>query len=344
MAVEYIIKRLALGALTLLVILFASYGLLRLAPGDPTKSSMLGGGEAGSAVSAEKGGLQSNSAMREKLHLDRPIVIGFYYWLKNVCKGDFGESVAVDPGRPVLDLIAERVPVTLKLNILAVIITYLIAIPIGVYSAKYADSKGDQITGFMLFVLYSLPVMWVGLLLQALFCAGGMWEIFPLKGLTPVNAQRLGIWELHWEFLKCYTLPVLCLSYGGLAGLSRYARSGMIEALRGDYVRTARAKGAAENTIIWHHAFRNALITLITLFGGMLPGLISGSVIVEYIFTIPGMGTLSLSSLSSRDYPLQMALFAIGGALTLAGILLADLLYTVADPRIRLESGKGKTR
>ena len=340
MALEYIIKRLLLGSVTLLAILFTSYVLLRLAPGDPTRSSMLGSSETGAALSAEKGELRTNTAMRKKLHLDEPVAVGFCLWLKNVLRGDFGESASVDPGRPVLDLIAERLPVTLTLNIWAVILTYLIAIPIGVYSAKYANSLPDRLTGFFLFVLYSLPVMWVGLLLQALFCAGGVWEIFPLKGLTPPNASRLGIWELHWELIKCYALPILCLSYGGLAALSRYARSGMIEALRGDYVRTARAKGAGENAILWRHAFRNALITLITLFGGLLPALISGSVIVEYIFTIPGMGTLSLNSLSSRDYPLQMALFAISGALTLAGILLSDLLYTAADPRIRLESGK----
>ena len=338
MSIEYIIKRIILAGVTLFVILFASYVLLRLAPGDPTRSSMLGGENAGSAVSAEKGGLISNSAMREKLHLDRPVAVGFYYWCKNVLKGDFGESASVDPGRPVLDLIAERLPVTLKLNIFAILFTWLLAIPIGVYSARHANSKWDQLTGFFLFVLYSLPVMWVGLLLQALFCSGGMWEFFPLKGLTPENASRLTIWQLHLELLKCYALPVLCLSYGGLAALSRYARSGMIEALQGDYVRTARAKGLGEQTILWCHGFRNAVITLITLTGGMLPGLISGSVIVEYIFTIPGMGSLSLNALSSRDYPLQMALFAIGGALTLGGIFLADLLYMAADPRIRLES------
>lgn len=340
MSLEYIIKRLLLALLTLLIILFASYMLLRLAPGDPTKSNMLNSGDAGSAVSAEKGGLRSNNALREKLHLDRPAVVGFYYWLRNVLKGDLGESATVDPGRRVLDLIAEHLPVTLKLNIFAIILTYLIAIPIGVYSAKYADSKADQVTGFILFALYSLPVIWVGLLLQALFCSGGIWEIFPLKGLTPDNSSRLTIWQLHWELIKCYALPVLCLSYGGLAALSRYARSGMLEALRGDYVRTARAKGTGENTILWHHAFRNAVISLITLFGGMLPALVSGSVIVEHIFSIPGMGTLALNSLSSRDYPLQMALFAIGGALTLGGIFISDLLYTAADPRIRLESGK----
>ena len=337
---EYIVKRLFLALITLTVILLASYVLLRLAPGDPAKSNMLNSGETGNAVSAEKGGLRSNSALREKLHLDRPVLTGFCYWMRDVLKGDFGESAAVDPGRPVLDLIAERLPVTLKLNIFAILLTYLLAIPIGVYTAKHADSKLDQTTGFILFGLYSLPVMWVGLLLQALFCSGGIWDFFPLKGLTPDNSSRLSIWQLHWELIKCYALPVLCLSYGGLAALSRYARSGMLEALRGDYVRTARAKGASENTILWHHAFRNAVISLITLFGGMLPALVSGSVIVEYIFSIPGMGTLALTSLSSRDYPLQMALFAIGGALTLGGIFISDLLYTAADPRIRLESGK----
>ena len=153
MSFEYIIKRIALAAVTLFVILFASYVLLRLAPGDPTRSSMLGGESSGSAVSAEKGGLISNSAMRQKLHLDRPVAVGFYYWFKNVLKGDFGESASVDPGRPVLDLIAERLPVTLKLNIFAILFTYLLAIPIGVYSARRANSKGDQITGFFLFVL-----------------------------------------------------------------------------------------------------------------------------------------------------------------------------------------------
>jgi peptide/nickel transport system permease protein len=303
---------------------------------------MLNNGEGSSAISAEKGGLRSNSALREKVHLDRPAAVGFCLWLKGVLKGDFGESAAVDPGRPVLDLIAERLPVTLKLNIFAILITWILAIPIGVYTARYAVSRADQLTGFLLFALYSLPVTWVGLLLQALFCAGGVWEIFPLKGLTPDNASRLTIWQLHWGLLKCYALPVLCLSYGGLAALSRYTRSGMLEALRGDYVRTARAKGTGEGNILWRHAFRNAVISLITLSGGMLPGLISGSVIVEYIFSIPGMGTLALTSLSSRDYPLQMALFAIGGALTLAGIFISDLLYTAADPRIRLESGKSR--
>ena len=334
---SYLCKRLLLAGLTLLVILFASYAMLRLAPGDPTRSSLFGSDASGSAVDAEKGGLIRNTALREKLDLDKPLLIGFSRWLKRVIiQGDFGESAAVDPGKKVTKMIYERLPVTLSLNIWAVLITYLLAIPIGVFSAARAGSWADRSMEVFLFALYSLPAMWVGLMLQALLCEGGWKAVFPLHGLEVPNAQTYSIWRLQWEIIKHYTLPVFCLAYGGFAGLSRYARASMLEVIHSDYIRTARAKGVSEFEVIWIHGFRNALITLITLFGGLLPGLVAGSVIVEYIFNIPGMGSLSLSALSSRDYPLQMALFAFSGFLTLAGIMLSDLLYMAADPRIKL--------
>lgn len=336
----YLLKRLLLAAFTLLAILFVSYCLLRLAPGDPTRSNLFGNDSAGMAVDSEKGGLAGNQALRRKLNLDKPLIVGFCLWLENVvCHGDFGESATVDPGRPVVDLIAERLPVTLMLNIFAVVLTYLLAIPLGVMTAERAGSFSDRLCEFLLFVLYSLPVMWVGLLLQAFFCEGGVYEVFPLKGVGVDDPDRFSIWRLQLEYFKSCILPVCCLAYGGFASLSRYARSGMLEVIGSDYIRTARAKGLSEFCVIWKHGFRNAIVTMVTLFGGLLPGLISGSVIVEYIFNIPGMGTLSLYALSSRDYPLQMALFAFSGVLTLAGILIADLLYLAADPRIRL-SGK----
>ena len=335
--VAYLIKRLILAAFTLLTILLVSYVLLRLAPGDPTKSRLFGSDSAGTAVNAEEGGLRQNRSMREALNLDKPILVGFGLWLRDVVlHGDFGVSVSVDPGRPVTELILERLPVTVTLNFWAVVITYLLAIPLGVYAAVYAGSWFDQISAFLLFVLYSLPVMWVGLLLQALLCEGGQWELFPLKGVTPANLDELSTWQLQFEIIRHYTLPVFCLAYGGFAGLSRYARSGMLDVIHSDFIRTARAKGLPEPLVIWRHAFRNGLITLITLFGGLLPSLVAGSVIVEYIFNISGMGSLSLLALSSRDYPLQMALFAFAGMLTLSGIFLSDMLYLAADPRIKL--------
>ncbi len=310
----YILKRLLLALVTLLMILLVSYVLLRLAPGDPARSSMFGSDAAGTALESDRGALARNHAMRERLHLDEPVLTGFLLWLGAVVRhGDFGVSATVDPGRPVADLILERLPVTVTLNFWAVAVTYLLAIPLGVYAAVHADSWFDRGSAFALFLLYSLPAMWVGLLLQALLCEGGRFPVFPLKGITPENTGGISIWRLQWELIRYYTLPVFCLAYGGFAGLSRYARNSMLEVIRSDYIRTARAKGVPENMVIWHHAFRNGLITLITLFGGLLPGLVAGSVLVEYIFNIPGMGALSL-----------------------AGILLADLLYAVADPRIKL--------
>ena len=333
----YLVKRLILAAFTLLTILLVSYVLLRLAPGDPTRSDLFSSDGGMTAVNAEEGAFRQNRSMREALNLDKPILVGFGLWLRDVVlHGDFGVSASVDPGRPVTDLILERLPVTVTLNFWAVVLTYLLAIPIGVYAAVYAGSWFDQLSAFLLFVLYSLPVMWVGLLLQALLCEGGRWELFPLKGVVPANLDELSTWQLQFEIIRHYPLPVFCLAYGGFAGLSRYARSGMLDVIHSDFIRTARAKGLPEPLVIWRHAFRNGLITLITLFGGLLPSLVAGSVIVEYIFNISGMGSLSLLALSSRDYPLQMALFAFAGMLTLSGIFLSDMLYLAADPRIKL--------
>ncbi|MDD5698635.1 MAG: ABC transporter permease [Victivallaceae bacterium] len=333
---EYIVKRLGLVLLTLFVIMLVSYFLLRLAPGDPTRSSIMDSNAAAGDLASEKGALSGNIALRKKLHLDQPIYIGFLYWLKGVAlHGDFGTSASIDPGRPVTNIILERLPVTIKLNFFAVCVIYLLAIPLGIYAAVYPDTAFDRTTTFILFLLYSLPGMWVALLLQANVCRGGLFPLFPLSGLTPDHAESLNSWQLLWQTAKHYVLPVACLSYAGFAGISRFARSSMLEVVNKEYIRMARAKGLPENVVIFKHALRNGMITLITLFAGLLPGLVAGSIIVEYVFNIPGMGSLSLLSLNSRDYPVQMALFCFGGALTLGGILLADILYVIVDPRIK---------
>ena len=328
----YLVKRGFLAVFTLLVILLASYFLMRLAPGDPSKSTMLGEGK--EQLAGDRSEFGQSEVLKKKLHLDKPIAVGFFLWLKNVLKGDFGESVAVDKGRPVLSLILEHLPNTLKLNILAILLTYTLAIPLGIFSAARPDSKADTALSIVLFFLFSLPVLWSGLMLQALFCKGGLYPVFPLKGLFEGAAPGMSSWEITGRTLMHFVLPVICLSYGGFAALARFTRAGMLEVIREDYIRTARSKGAGEARVILHHAFRNALILMITLFAGILPSLVGGSILVEYIFNIPGMGSLSMLALSSRDLPLMMALFAMGGFLTLSGIFLADILYVLADPRI----------
>ena len=337
---QYLVKRIFLAIITMAVILGASYTLMRLAPGDPTKSQMLGEGAADKGMDGEKG-LAKNLAIREKLHLDQPIYIGLGYWFKGLLlHGELGESAAVDKGRPVGDLILTRLPVTLRISFLAVLLTYLLAVPIGIFSAVKPDTIADRIITFGLFLLYSLPIFWVALMLQATICQGGWLPIFPLKGLSTPDVTGLTSWQVAGDISLRYVLPVICLSYAGFAGISRYMRAGMIEVIHQDYIRTARAKGASETVVIFRHALRNALIIMVTLFAGLLPGLVSGSIIVEYVFSIPGMGELSMMALTSRDYPLLMALFGFGGALTLLGILLSDLLYVAVDPRITFESKK----
>ncbi|MEA4863566.1 MAG: ABC transporter permease [Victivallaceae bacterium] len=332
----YLAKRLVLAAFTLLVILFISYLLLRLAPGDPTRSTILGSDSNAISLTSGKSNLGVNQSLRQKLHLDEPIHRGFILWLTAAAHGDFGTSATVDPGRPVTGVILDRLPITLKLNLLALLITYTFAVILGVAAAARPDSVFDRATTGTVFLLYSLPAIWVGLVLQALFSKGGFIPVFPVKGLTVAYADGTPWYMLALNTAGCYVLPVACLAYAAFAGISRYTRAGMIEALGQDYIRTARAKGVSPSAVLFRHAFRNALITLITLFSGILPSLVAGSIIVEQIFGIPGMGSLAIMSLSSRDYPLQMALFAFAGMLTLAGIMISDVLYTLADPRITL--------
>lgn len=333
----YLIKRICLGMMTLFIILLASYVLMRLAPGDPTRSSMLGEG-AGTQLASDKAALARNDSLRKKLYLDKPVIVGFAYWLKGICSGDLGESAAVDKGRPVIDLIKDRLPVTVSLNLLAIFVTYLLAVPLGIFSAVRPDTQTDRSITFILFFLYSLPVLWTALMLQAMFCKGGAFPVFPLKGIMPEIHPGMSTWAIIGDTLMHCVLPVFCLSYAGFAGLTRFTRSGMLEVIRQDYIRTARAKGVPESSVIFYHAFRNALIIMITLFAGLLPSLVSGSILVEYVFNIPGMGSLSMLALSSRDIPLLMTLFAFGGILTLLGILSADILYVIADPRINFNS------
>ncbi len=336
---RYVAKRILLAIFTLFVILFVSYMLIRLAPGDPTRSSFLGEGESASSnLSSDKSAFAVNISLRRKLHLDRNPLVGFGYWFKGILtEFDFGESATVDRGRPVLSLIMDRLPVTIKLNLLATLVIYLLAIPLGIHSALFPDSRADKTATFLLFLLYSLPGFWTALMLQALLCDGGSFPIFPLKWQPGGDEWGRSIFRIILDGASGYLLPVFCLSYAGFAGLSRFARASMMEVVRKDYIKTARAKGLSEFSVVFKHALRNAFITMITLFAGLLPGLVAGSIFIEYVFNIPGMGSLSMMALGSRDIPLVMAIFAFGSTLTLAGIMLSDLLYVLADPRISFD-------
>lgn len=253
------------------------------------------------------------------------------YW-RNVIRLDFGVSHVHK--RPVMSLIAERIPITVALSGIATLIAYLLAIPLGIFSAVRPYTKTDRTLTVGLFLLYSLPSFFVGTVLLQAFTVGDPFKWFPNSGWRSEGAARLDTWAQLRDVLRHVTLPLVVSSYGGLAALSRYARTGMLDVIRSDYIRTARAKGLGEGTVILRHAARNGMMPVVTLLGGILPGLIGGSVFIEYIFNIQGMGILTLEAIQNRDYNIVMAESLIVAVLTLVGILISDVLYALLDPRI----------
>ncbi|MDR0362026.1 MAG: ABC transporter permease [Planctomycetota bacterium] len=340
----YVIRRLLWMMPTMIAITVASYGMMRLAPGDPVKATFLSSGSGQDGVGVQREG-ESNAAraFRRRFYLDKPWYVGYWRWLVGdsergrggVIHGDFGDSIVISLGTPVWDVIKEKVPATIKLNLWSFAVIYLVAIPFGLYSAVFRGSSADKsvTTGF--FVLYSLPSFWVGILLILLVTR--YFPSWPISELTQYPRADESYWSALWRSARHYVLPVICLSYGGFASLSRFTRASVLENIGQDYVRTARAKGMGEWAIMVRHVLRNSLIPLITLSAGLLPGMLGGSMIIEYLFNIPGMGTLMLQALSNRDYPVLMTVMGLGTLLVLAGILLSDLLYAVVDPRITFE-------
>ncbi|HDQ05791.1 MAG TPA: ABC transporter permease, partial [Candidatus Bathyarchaeota archaeon] len=230
--------------------------------------------------------------------------------------------------------IVERLPITIAINLLSMILIMLVAIPIGVLSAVRQNSFFDKATSVFVFVGFAVPTFWLALLLMILFGVNLGW--LPISGIRSLNYEYLPPWIALWDLIKHLILPVILSAFGGLAGLSRYMRANMLEVIRQDYITTARAKGLSERIVIYKHALRNALLPVITILGLSIPGLIGGSVIFETIFAIPGMGQLFYMSVMSRDYPLVMGILFIGAVLTLIGNLIADVSYALADPRIRV--------
>ena len=262
----------------------------------------------------------------------------YHYWLSNVLRGDWGRSYRDE--RPVFDKIAEALRWTVLINLLSVLLAYLLAVPIGVYSAVYQGSVFDRWVNNSLLLLYSVPGFWLAILLSVFFTNPqyGM-DWFPAMGMgEPLPGDNW--WDKLQLRASHLVLPVLALTYGSLAFIARQLRASMLEALASDYVRTARAKGLPERVVIWRHAFRNALFPLITLLAGVLPAAMAGSLVIETIFNIPGMGLLTIESIQNKDWPVVYALLFMTALLTIAGILLADMLYAWADPRLRLGATK----
>ncbi len=326
----FIVRRLLLVIPLLLGITFISFIVISLAPGGPLDF-----------LEAENPDLspEVKRQLTELYGLDKPLVVQYGNWLMRVARLDFGRSFLPD-GRPVLAKIAERMPITLALNIVELLIIVMVAVPIGVLSATRQYSVFDKITTVFVFVGFATPDFWLALLLMSLFGAQLGW--LPISGLRHINWEYLSFWRQQWDLLSHLLLPIVVATFGGLAGFSRYMRQSMLEVIRQDYVQTARAKGLSEEVVIGKHALRNALLPVVTILGLSLPGLIGGSVIIESVFAIPGMGQLMVQSIYARDYPVVMGNLVIVAFLTLIANLFADLAYGLVDPRIRLGRRRGR--
>ena len=320
---EYIAKRLILMIPLLVGITLVSFVVIHLAPGKPTDLA---------TMMNPKASLEAKQRLEELYGLDKPLHLQYWNWLKRLAKLDFGRSFSPDR-ELVLTKIGRRLPITILINVLSMALIFLVAIPIGVYSATHQNSLFDRGTTVFVFVGFATPTFWLALLLMILFGVHLGW--LPISGLKSLKYDQLSPLGQIWDRTAHLILPVLLSAFGGLAGMSRYMRSNMLEVVRQDYITTARAKGLSERTVIYKHALRNALMPVITILGLSVPSLIGGSVIFESIFAIPGMGQLFYASVMSRDYPTVMGGLVIGAVLTLGGNLLADIGYALADPRIR---------
>ncbi|MCP5464586.1 MAG: ABC transporter permease [Deltaproteobacteria bacterium] len=364
---NYILRRLLLIPVTLFGITFLTFLIMKLAPGDPqmlklmfapegmnpdalaallkSKEPVLELPEAylsftqslsesihGAALSPES--LHDQSTYKALESLGRNAVF-YAKWLKGFLTFDLGLSSK--DRLPVAQKIKNALPITLLINFLSIGLIYLISIPLGIWSALNKDSVLDKVVMVKLFILYSLPSFWVAMMLLTYLAGGEYLNLFPLIGYRSDYYEELSflgkVLDMAWHLV----LPVTVSTIGGFAFLTRFARSNFLDVISQDYIRTARAKGLPRAKVLFKHGLRNALIPFVTLMGTLLPSMLGGSVIIEQIFNIPGMGMLSFEAVLQRDHNVIMAIASISATLTLVGILISDLLYVVVDPRIKLE-------
>jgi len=320
--IAYAARRALLAIPTLAGIILSVFLLMRLAPGDPAHAASRRGTVRISRASAD--------ALRRTYGLDQPLAWQIGRWFSRAARLDFGESF--QDHRPVARRIAEALPFTVALNALALLLTFGIAVPLGVAQARRAGTFFDRASTRFLFLLYSTPSFWMAMILLTVFAVRLEW--LPLFGVASDVPPR-GAWPAFLDRAAHLAMPLACLTYGSLAFVTGLVRSGVRDQMGQEYVVAARARGATESQALWRHAFRNALLPLITLLGLIVPAFLSGSVIVEQIFAWPGLGRLYFDAILARDYPVILGVTLLTGVATLAATLVADLLYAAADPRVR---------
>ncbi len=336
---QYIIRRLLLMLVALIGISVAVFSLTYL-PGGPVDqriAELRGMGTEGGVNRAEASEVTKREIeLLERYYgLDQHPVVRYFQWAGNVIRLDFGESWLYR--RPVMEVIAERFPISLTFGVVSLLAAYIISIPLGIYKARKNGTFGDAATSSLVLSGYIIPGFALGVLLLTFFGGGQFLNWFPSSGY---KSEDFDLLPVHWKFLDYahhMFLPLVCYIAGEFAFLTLLMKNSLLEEMNKDYVRTAMAKGTPFEVAVWKHALRNALIPIVTGIGGIFTIIFSGSLLIERVFDIPGMGLLTFESIVGRDYPIVLGSIMIISVLTLLGRLFADIMYVVVDPRIRLD-------
>lgn len=338
---KYFLRRLAILIPTLLGVTIVVFGIINLAPGSPVEQKLqqmrFGGGAGPSGDSGNRGGTHGISneileALNKQYGFDKPIHERYVLWLKNIVTLNLGDSFTYE--EPVIDVITSKFPVSLQFGVVSLILSYLISIPLGIVKAVKNGSPFDVGSSIILFIFYSIPSFMLAILLIVFFSGGSFFELFPVGGIYSEMYEEYSFIEKVWDRIHHFILPLICYTIGSFTSLTVLMKNSLIDEIKKDYIRTARAKGVDEKTVYMKHALRNALIPIVTGIGGFLMVFFAGSLLLETIFQLDGIGLLSYKSILSRDYNVIMGLVFIQSLLFLIGNVLSDLAYILVDPRI----------
>lgn len=329
---------------TIIGITMVTFVIINLAPGSPIeqKIQQMKFGGMGKESNATHGSDKSSGvseevimALKKQYGFDKPLYMRYLIWLKNISRFDFGESFTYE--EPVLNVITSKFPVSLQFGVVSLLMSYLVCVVLGVIKAVKHNSIFDHVTSFFLIALYSIPGFMLAILLIVYFAGGRFYSWFPIGELYSDNYYDLTLWGKIADRIHHFVLPLICYMIGSFTVLTMMMKNSLLDEIKKDYVRTARAKGVAEKTVYLKHALRNALIPVVTGIGGFLAVFFAGSLLLESIFQLDGIGLLSFKSILQRDYNVIMGILFIESVLLLVGNLISDIVYVMVDPRINFE-------
>lgn len=341
---NYILRRLFVLIPTLIGITLVTFVLINLAPGSPVEQKLQQMRFGGGSQHSDSGGGSSRSsavseevieALKKQYGFDKPMHVRYWIWLKNIARLDFGESFTYE--EPAINVITSKFPVSLQFGVISLLLSYSISVILGVVKAVKHGGKFDYVTSFLLFIMYSIPGFMLAILLIVYFAGGGFFNWFPIGELYSDGYSEMTTWQQFVDRVHHFILPLICYMIGSFTVLTMLMKNSLLDEIKKDYIRTARAKGLSEKVVFLKHALRNALIPIVTGIGGFLSIFFAGSLLLETIFQLDGMGLLGYKSILQRDYNVIMGLLFIQSGLMLIGNIISDIAYVLVDPRIDFE-------